>query len=388
MELELSKIYDQLEHIRVELRKLGDVRRQQSIGQSKISVAKVVYEDFKRLIASVSSSDLQEKYFVSELLCDKIEQSYNKILQYKILEGVNSTKMAKQFDIREASSLIPLLDDKEESIERMIAGIELLDSMLSEPNEKKLLISFILKTRLNKIAQLKLKSKYDTATELVDDIKKYMLPKKSANSLLMQLNNITQRDLSINDYGDKIEELFIGLTIAQADGKPEISAVLRPINESLAIKKFTDGLRNRRLSTILAARQYTELKEAVRAAQDEELARPQQEPVVMNMSYRRGFPQPQRYGWRGPSYQSNRGRAYSNSWTPSYARNRGTVPSNNFYRARGSAFGQRGSFRGHRGAQTSRGRRGNGNVYTYTHEPQTTHETPSEETETVQFFRA
>ncbi|XP_061728688.1 uncharacterized protein LOC133533679 [Cydia pomonella] len=56
--------------------------------------------------------------------------------------------------------------------------------------------------------------------------------------------------------------------------KPEARDVLRPINESLAIKKFTDGLRNRRLSTILAAREYTELKEAVRAAQDEELARP------------------------------------------------------------------------------------------------------------------
>ncbi|XP_045541509.1 uncharacterized protein LOC106718281 [Papilio machaon] len=77
-----------------------------------------------------------------------------------------------------------------------------------------------------------------------------------------------------NAAGSNNAELFVGLTIAQSDGNPKSCEILRPINEKLAIKKFADGLRNRRLSTIISARDYSELKDAVRAAEDEELGQP------------------------------------------------------------------------------------------------------------------
>lgn len=103
-------------------------------------------------------------------------------------------------------------------------------------------------------------------------MKKYLLTKKLANSLLSQINYLFQNNMSINKYGGKLEELFINLTIAQADENQKACEILRPINEQLAIKKFADGLRNRRLSTIISARNYSALKDAVRAAEDEELA--------------------------------------------------------------------------------------------------------------------
>ncbi|KAH9639573.1 hypothetical protein HF086_005830 [Spodoptera exigua] len=92
---------------------------------------------------------------------------------------------------------------------------------------------------------------------------------------MTQLNSIRQNDLSIADFGSKLEELFTDLTISQAKSNNEAFEILRPINEELAVKKFADGLRNRRLSTIIAARNYTDLKDAVRAALDEELSQPQ-----------------------------------------------------------------------------------------------------------------
>lgn len=101
--------------------------------------------------------------------------------------------------------------------------------------------------------------------------------------MLSQINNLSQNNMSISEYGNKLSELFIGLTIAQADGNEKACEILRPINEKLAIKRFSDGLRNRRLSTIISARNYLDLKDAVRAAEDEELAQPSSSSNIFNM---------------------------------------------------------------------------------------------------------
>lgn len=44
--------------------------------------------------------------------------------------------------------------------------------------------------------------------------------------------------------------------------------MFRPVNEKLAIQRLTGGLRNGRLSTILPADDYSELKDVIRAAKD------------------------------------------------------------------------------------------------------------------------
>ncbi|KAF9813307.1 hypothetical protein SFRURICE_015789 [Spodoptera frugiperda] len=83
-------------------------------------------------------------------------------------------------------------------------------------------------------------------------------------------------------------EFIRRLSIAQSDENPKASEILRPINEKLAIKRFADGLRNRRLSTIISARDYSQLKDAVRAAEDEELGQPSSSNNIFNATQRRG----------------------------------------------------------------------------------------------------
>lgn len=307
MELELSNIYNQLDKIRISLRKLGPLRRKEKIGLDKIKKAREIYEIYKNeIVETLKGLDCE---YIVYVLCEKIENTFQLIIEYS-----KTPKMAEKFDLREAASLIPVMDGKDETVERMVEGIEMLGSVLKEADNKKLLISYVLKTRLNKHARLKLKSEYDTVTDLVTDIKKYLIPKKSANSLLVQLNNITQNDMSIEKYAEKIEELFIDLTISQANDNPKASEILRPINESLAIKKFSDGLRNKRLGTVIAARNYTELKEAVQAAKDETLS--SQPANASLMTYNRGM-----YKY---NYNNSRGSNFRG-----YNTNRGNVPRRN-----------------------------------------------------------
>lgn len=55
------------------------------------------------------------------------------------------------------------------------------------------------------------------------------------------------------------------------------------MNEKHAIKCFADGWKNRRLSTIITARNYDSLKDAVLAAIDEETSSPSTSGDIMSM---------------------------------------------------------------------------------------------------------
>lgn len=339
MEVKLRKIYEDLEYIRVSLRKLGPEKRVQELGLNKIKAAKELYETFKTFVEILNIERAEYSELVINL-CKLIKETYNKILSYS--ESKSSDNMAK-FDLKTASSIIPVMDGNEETTEKIIQGIEMYDSCLSEATDKKLLITFVLKTRLTKLAKLKLKSDYPSTDLLIADIKSFLLTKQSANSLLMQINKLSQNDLSIAEYGSKLEELFINLTISQSNDNQAATAVLQPINEKFAIKRFSDGLRNRRLGTIIAARDYQQLKDAIRAAQDEEPEQPVQQAVM----HLRGKPRS-----RG-RWQNSRGRGFVNRGNY----NQGYYNNNFSYRGRANNYGS--NYRGRNNNYYSRGRGNN-----------------------------
>lgn len=279
MEKELERILDELTNIQVSLRKLGPSKRLQYKDkvEEKIRKAKELYSLYNNIISicTEQKSTLELAEYIYEVLKERIDFVYCKILSYNFQGEAETIHInMEKFDMKTATSLIPEMDGSEVTTEKIIDAVELYNSCLKDSGQTKMLISFVLKTRLTKTAKLKLKCDYDNINSLVQDIKTYLLTKKSANSILSQLNNFSQNNMSISEYGNKLSELFIDLTIAQADGNETAREILRPINEKLAIKRFSDGLRYKRLSTIISARNYSELKDAVRAAEDEELGQP------------------------------------------------------------------------------------------------------------------
>lgn len=277
MEQELHQIYNRLESIRITLRKLGPERRQKHVNKlrEKLLQADEIYTYFKTLLEGPLPTAGEEQYIeiILDTLTSKIKECYNKIKIYcKVSQS--DTKMEK-FDLKTAAGLVPVMDGKQETVEKIIDSVQLYNDCLKEVPCKKLLANFVLKTRLSKAAKLKLKQEYSTCDDLLKDMKVFLLTKKSPNALLTQLNNMSQNNMSIAKYGSEIESLFVDLTISQANSNEKAYEILRPLNEQIAIKKFADGIRNRRLSTIISARNYTELKDAVRAAEDEEASQPQ-----------------------------------------------------------------------------------------------------------------
>lgn len=180
-----------------------------------------------------------------------------------------SVTMPEKFDLRTASSLLPPMDGTEDATNQLIDAIQLYNDLL-DADGKKLLITYVLKVKLSQSAKMRLDKTYATVEMLVSDMKKHLLTKKSATALATELHSIKQEGKSIDDFAKNIEELFLNLTLAQADGKENSLTVLREVNENLAIHAFSNGLKNSELRTVIKARNYSSLKDAISGAKDEE----------------------------------------------------------------------------------------------------------------------
>lgn len=159
MEQNLEIILSKLNDIQIKLRKLGPTRRVQYAGNvsEKNLQAEKLFLAYKDVISSFKTKEttVELAEYVHDILRERIELTYKKILTYKISnfeENITVTNMEK-FDIKTATSLIPVMDNSEQTIEKIIDGIEMYNEYLVDTTQKKLLITFVLKTRLSKSAK-------------------------------------------------------------------------------------------------------------------------------------------------------------------------------------------------------------------------------------------
>lgn len=316
---QLREIHEKLSYLREYLVKIGPERRKKETAYSKLREANAEYNKLQGIVTELNRKIEEERVSAESVerckqLISDIHSIYSKIegLLSKIDCSSQTTPdfdtMASPFDIRTAISLLPVMNGQEQVTQQLIDGILLYSSLITAETQSQL-IDFILKTRLSASAKLRLKPTYSTVTDLVEDIRKFLLPKKSTEALQTQLFRARQGRRSIEAYGTELEELFVNLTIAQSDGDSTKYEILRPLNEKTAIKRFADGLSDPRLSTIVASRQFTSLPEAIRTALDENtMSEPYQERV---MQFRPTATAPNRSHVN--STRDSRGRQFRNS---------------------------------------------------------------------------
>lgn len=272
MDQKLTNIVQKLKQVRTYLIKIGPSRRTGPILEVKLREAisiKSEYNIFLEKLSNITGSIKSDEYTFILKTCEHFDKLYKEIISLCSEKSEIDQTMAK-FDLKVALSLFPAPSDDESSVKQLIDSIEYYSSELDEDSKKRL-VNFVLKNRLTQAGKLKLHSSYSTIDALVSDIKSKLLPKKSASAIQHKLFDFKQNNLSIDDFGKQISELFVDLTISQAGGDEHAFDVLRPLNEKQAIKCFADGLRNRRLSTVITARNYNTLKDAIQAAVDEDV---------------------------------------------------------------------------------------------------------------------
>lgn len=286
--------YEKLIEIRRYLIKKGQGRYGSSVTLVKLQEAEKLFKDSEILFSTVSGSkDQSEIELVTETF-SKISSLFTEILILcKTPERKLDTKAVEQksdkmeFDLKTACGLIPVLDDKENTTKRLIDAVEMYADMLNSAGQL-LLIKFVLKGRLSENAKLRVNTDYPTVKDMLQDLKKKLLTTKSFTAIQGQIQSLNQGFRSIDEYGSQLEKLLTELNISQADGDASKIDVLKPINEKMAVKKFADGLKDEKVSTIITARNYSSLKDAIQAAKDESKSSTSRQAEVMKMTPARG----------------------------------------------------------------------------------------------------
>lgn len=230
-----------------------------------------------------------------------------------------------------------------------------------EDEGKASLINFVLKSRLSESANLRMNVSYTSVSDLVKDLRERLLTKKSDTAILQKMLRARQDRRTIEEFGREIEQLLVDLTISQANGNSKNYEILKTINEKNAIKQFSDELLNTRISTIIAARDYSSLKDAIRGALDE-VVTSSQEPQVMtfyrgrgNFNLQRGHNSYNNRNYNSPfrGHSTFRGRStFRGSSTGGNSNTREPVRGNNqgsSFRGRENSrvFSNRSNYRGH-----------------------------------------
>lgn len=390
----LKSLCEEIKNVRTYLIKIGPSRRQGQILKTKLDEANKILEKYNSYVDTIKIQINLGKLTSDEVKevnrqCDVFKLHYNDVLILCTEKQISSEseENMEEFNLKTALTLLPLMSDDEVSTKQLIDSIEYYGVMLQKPECKANLIKFILKNRLSQSAKLKLDTDYSSIEDLVQDMRKQLLPRKSATAIQSRLQNLRQNEKTIADFGKEITELFVDLTISQADGKKESYNVLKPLNEKFAIKKFADGLRNRRLSTIIAARDFTSLKDAVQAAQDEEVSSgPSGEVMSMyrsrnnNYGSSRGKSNYFNRGYRGNTFQVRGNPHFTGFRPPRY------FTSQHYSNRRGGRFATQAARRGNRGRGKFNSNFSRRNINSMTSENDKDHE--SNDDSLNHFFRA
>lgn len=273
---QLLDLYNQLKTFKENLLKLNRSRRTKKILDEKLEEASLIYVEYVKCSSLIEDNIEKGQIKSADIVKIKeinsnIDKLFQRIEEFCKDYNIETESNMEKFCIKTAVGLLPEMTGDEEVTKKLIDSLDLYRTMIDKTTEPQL-VSFVLKTRLNEAAKLRLSETYATCDALIKDMRSHLLTKKSSNAIHSQLMRATQASSTVEEYGKQIEELFTSLTIAQADGEAKSYEVLKPINEKLAIKRFADGLRNRQLSVILTARNYTSLKDVISAAKDEEVS--------------------------------------------------------------------------------------------------------------------
>lgn len=185
----------------------------------------------------------------------------------------NFAKMGESFSFKTASALLPKLDGSTDTVHQLIESIDFYESSLAAESKPQV-INYVLKICLSHRDRIRMKSGYTTVFELIVDLKRNFLPKQSAPSLIAKMQASSQGNLTTSEYGRSIETLMADLTIAQVGeiAETQVIEVISKQNEKLAVDIFAKGLRSREIRTVIKARNYERLSEAISAANEEALS--------------------------------------------------------------------------------------------------------------------
>lgn len=311
---------DRVHKLIIELGKLENSFTELRDEYNKLSRKPEEIKQVKEYVRAIENSIVKSR----NILVNRLEEIVkSKTCEIEIERNLIETagNMGEKFDLKTAASLLPTMDDTEDVTKQLIDAIQLYNEFLDNPG-KNLLINYVLKIKISQNAKLRLEKQYNSVDELTRDMKRHLITKKSAAAMSTQLHSVKQDNKTLNEYAKIVEQLFINLTLAEAGDDDNAVTVLQEVNEKLAINAFSNGLKNSELRTIIKARNFSKLKDAINSAKEEELIKTCNNSQVTNLFHTRTIQNFGRGNRNGStrrlnsnyySYRGNRHNSYRNN---------------------------------------------------------------------------
>lgn len=187
MENELLNCLYEIENVKKYLIKKGKSRYQGKCIQNKLAETEIIFHKSKELINLLSAKEDLSPTNLETInsVSTRIKIIYDTILElcktdssssseYEYMESDESKNLTMEFDLKTACNLIPVMNNNENNTKLMIDSVEMYSEMLSDSG-KKLLVTFVLKSRLSENAKLRLATTYQSANDLVRDLRQHLL---------------------------------------------------------------------------------------------------------------------------------------------------------------------------------------------------------------------
>lgn len=190
------------------------------------------------------------------------------VINKSIVPLKNKAKMAATFDVNGFHKSIPEYSGSEDELNHFLACCDLYYVTLTAPADQTRFVLSLVRKLKGRAFDFYNKAPRTSWPDLKVALKKYFSSSKSFEGHQMELANIKQNKLSVKEFGEKIEKILIEMNRFGSEivvNNVSGEAYFRLQNEKLAIKAFVNGI-NEPLKTILRARAFTSMQEAITAA--------------------------------------------------------------------------------------------------------------------------
>lgn len=257
----------------IELRNRKIKRKSKSIVNLN-SLFSIVADD-KESSDSDSGSDKRESrldesvIFVNESLVVDVSDSIDKKIENCKVESKN-IKTIMPFDSKVALKIIPSMKDKDD-LHRFCRCVDIVWKPLVEKNDKKFCLDIII-SKLEKSAYDVVRYRdFENWPDLKKALENKFVKRRSQGIVSTELISLVQTN-DVSSFSDKIEALLGELNeICIFNQGVDNVDVIMELNERTALSSFVNGL-NEPLSTIVKARNFESLSDAIQQAIEEEIS--------------------------------------------------------------------------------------------------------------------
>lgn len=234
------------------------------------SIVDSIFEEF---INDVQSFTIDKSINLKLDKTQNLTDSSNQIIIKNLTERNNISLTSMAFDKKWAFKVIPEFTGEDSKlVNKFISCCDVIYEPLTTKEEQSAFLKF-LSTKLDKEAyDLIHFNKFESWNDLKREIQKRFGETRSVHCIQNEMRNASQgHNDNVVKFGNLIEKLLLDLNNACIINDGEVAAVhFQKYNKQLAIQSFENGIKDSRISLLIKACRFNELKDAVAKAIEEE----------------------------------------------------------------------------------------------------------------------